>query len=76
MLRHPAHPRGPATLYVHQNARADLVAVSDAAGAVVERRFYDDYGRSYDEGKQPVAGSAVGVSYGFQGRRLDSDLAS
>ena len=65
--------RGGQEFYLHQNARADVVAVTDAAGAVVERRFYDDFGRSFDGAKVAVAGSAVGNPYGFQGRRLDPE---
>src|SRR5690606_30834063 len=73
MLRTAAHPLGAGEVFFHQNARADVVALTDAAGAVVEKRFFDDYGRGYDEAKQPVAASAVGNPYGFQGRRLDPE---
>jgi RHS repeat-associated protein len=59
--------------FLHQNARADVCAVTDSAGTVVERRFYDDFGRAFDGAKQPVAGSSVGNPYGFQGRRLDPE---
>jgi RHS repeat-associated protein len=50
-----------------------VVAVTDASGAVIERRFYDDFGNAFDESKLPVLTSAVGNPYGFQGRRLDSE---
>lgn len=73
LKRAAAHPLGEGTFYLHQNARADVVAVTDAAGSVVDRRFYDDYGRGYDEDKQAVGQSAVGNPYGFQGRRLDPE---
>ncbi|MEZ6186475.1 MAG: HYR domain-containing protein [Planctomycetota bacterium] len=59
--------------YAHQNARADVVAVSDATGAVVEQRFFDDYGQVFDTAKQGTTLSAVGNPYGFQGRRLDPE---
>ena len=61
------------SFFLHQNARADVVAVTNSTGAAVERRFYDDFGRSYDGNKNPVASSAVGNPYGFQGRRLDPE---
>lgn len=67
------HPQGAATLYLHQDARADVVAVTDELGNLVERRYYDDFGRAYDEQKRPVVSSAVGVELGFQGRRLDPE---
>jgi RHS repeat-associated protein len=73
MERTAAHPLGPGAVYFHQNARYDVVALTDATGAVVERTSYDDFGRAYDGAKQPVAGSAVGNPYGFQGRRLDPE---
>jgi len=70
--READHPLGPATLYLHQNARYDVAAVTEE-GAVVERRLYDDFGRTYDAAKDPAPLSAVGNPYGFQGRRLDPE---
>ena len=67
------HLLGAGTVYTHSNARFDVIAVTDAAGAVVEKRFYDDYGRSYDEAKELVSGSDHGNPYGFQGRRFDPE---
>ena len=74
LQRTAAHPLGAGEIYFHQNARADVVALTDETGAVVEKWVYDDYGRAYDaETKQPVSESAVGSPYGFQGRRLDAE---
>ena len=67
------HPLGSGEFYFHQNARADVVAITNGSGIVVEQRFYDDFGRSYDGNKDLVASSAVGNPYGFQGRRLDPE---
>jgi RHS repeat-associated protein len=61
-----AHPDGAGTFYAHQNARADVVALTDGDGQVVETYLYDDYGN-------PSAQSAVGNPYLFQGRRLDEE---
>lgn len=73
MRRTALHPLGPGDFYFHQNIRYDVVAVTDAAGVVVERRVYDDYGRAYGGDKNPVVGSAVGNPFGFQGARLDAE---
>jgi RHS repeat-associated protein len=73
MRRTALHPLGPGDYYFHQNIRYDVVAVTDAAGAVVERRVYDDYGRAYGADKEPAGGSAVGNPFGFQGARLDAE---
>ena len=64
--RTAAHPLGPARLYLHQNARADVVAVTNAAGQVVERVVYDDFGL-------PSPASAVGNPFLFQGQRFDAE---
>ena len=71
--RTETHALGAGTFYYHQNARADVVAITDADSSVVEKRFYDDFGRSYNESKQRANLSTVGNPYGFQGRRLDSE---
>jgi RHS repeat-associated protein len=67
------HPLGAGTVWLHQNVRGDVVAATSDGGAIVERRFYDDYGNVFDEAKQPVVLSIVGNPYGFQGRRLDAE---
>src|SRR5207245_2675119 len=59
-----AAPSGAGTLFAHQNARGDVAALTDAAGAVVERTLFDDFG-SADRA------STVGNPFGFQGARLD-----
>jgi len=71
--RTAAHDLGAGRFWVHQDARADVVAVTDAAGSVVERRFYDDFGRLLDAQKEPTTESVTGLEYGFQGRRLDAE---
>ena len=71
--RTKSHHLGEGTFYTHQNARTDVVAITDANGNVVERRLYDDYGIAYDEDKEMVNGSNIGNPYGFQGRRLDTE---
>ncbi|MBL4847828.1 MAG: RHS repeat-associated core domain-containing protein, partial [Planctomycetes bacterium] len=73
LRREAAHPLGPGVLYTHQNARADVVSVTDGSGAVVEQRFFDDFGKTYDETKALAGASAVGNPYGFQGRRFDAE---
>lgn len=74
ILRTSSHPAGAGAVYLHQNARADVVAVTDASGAVVERRVFDDFGRAYDSvTKLPANESLVGNPYGFHGRRLDAE---
>jgi len=71
--RTAAHELGAGRFWVHQDARADVVAITDAAGSVVERRFYDDFGRLLDAQKEPTTESVTGLEYGFQGRRLDAE---
>jgi RHS repeat-associated protein len=66
LARTASHGLGEGTFYAHQNARADVVALTDGVGEVVERVVYDDFGN-------PSAVSAVGNPYFFQGRRLDEE---
>ncbi|MCI0634079.1 MAG: hypothetical protein L0206_09225, partial [Actinobacteria bacterium] len=54
------------TFYLHQNARLDVVALTDASGAVAERTLYDDFGA-------PDHASALGNPYLFQGARFDAE---
>jgi RHS repeat-associated protein len=63
------------TFYTHQDARCDVVAITDTAGNVVERVRFDDFGRAEIRGPggEVRAASAVGCAYGFQGRRLDAE---
>lgn len=64
--RTASHPLGAATLYAHQNARFDVIAISDAAGDPVETTRYDVDGN-------PDALSSVGNAFLFQGRRFDAE---
>jgi RHS repeat-associated protein len=61
-----SHPLGAATLTLHRDARFDVVAVTDATGAVVEKFTYDDYGRADHA-------STSGLALLFQGQRLDAE---
>ena len=71
--RTAAHPLGPGEVYMHQNGGLNVVATTDSAGILSEKRFYDEFGQMYDENKQLVTSSSDGNPYGFQGRRLDSE---
>ena len=74
--RTAAHALGAGVVYAHQDARCNVVALTDAAGAVVERRRFDDFGNVEVRGPAgEVLGAAggVGVEYGFQGRKLDHE---
>jgi RHS repeat-associated protein len=66
LARTAAHPLGAGTFYLHQNARADVVAVTNASGVVLEKVLYDDFGN-------PDQTSAVGNPYLFQGRQYDAE---
>ena len=71
--RTASHPLGAGSFYVHQNARYDVIAISDAGGNLVAKQFYDDFGFGFDEAKQPVVGSDVSNAFGFQGQRFDPE---
>lgn len=73
MQRTPNHPLGPGTFYLHQNSRFDVIAVTDASGNIVEKRFYDDFGRITDAAKAPAESSATGNARAFQGQYLDAE---
>lgn len=72
--RTAAHASGAGTIYLHQNARSDVIAVTDSTGSLAEKTFYDDFGRALDAAKQVKTLSLVGNPYGFQGRRLDGEV--
>jgi RHS repeat-associated protein len=57
--------------YVHANAQFSPMAISNAAGEVVERRQYGPYGEIEvnDEGVPPVE-----LSVGYTGREWDADV--
>ncbi|MBI2927019.1 MAG: hypothetical protein HYY24_15095, partial [Verrucomicrobia bacterium] len=46
MQRTANHPLGAATFFYHQNARYDVIALTDDAGAVSEQILYDDFGNA------------------------------
>ncbi len=58
--------RGGADYYYHSDDQNDVLALTNAAGSVVERYEYGDFGR-------PTAPSVVGNPYLFSGRRYDAD---
>ncbi|MCI0635188.1 MAG: hypothetical protein L0206_14950, partial [Actinobacteria bacterium] len=57
---------GAGTFYLHQNARGDVVALTDSSGAVVEKTLFDDFGRADRD-------SAVSNPHLFQGARFDPE---
>ena len=61
--------------YYHRDARCDVVALSDGAASVAERYQHDAYGdwTVSDGAGNSLANSVVGNSYGFTGRRVDSE---
>jgi RHS repeat-associated protein len=75
VVRTAAHPLGAATLYTHQNVHFNVVAITDGAGAVVQRRRYDAFGAVsyYNASGAPLPADTTGVDYGFQGRRHDAE---
>lgn len=67
--------RGGAEYFFHADDQFSVVAVTDAAGEVVERYEYEDFGRTHisDGVGFPRSASAVGNPYGFTGRRWDPE---
>lgn len=62
--------------YYHADDYYNVMALTNAAGTVVERYEYDDYGRAVDPTTlNPIAGtpSGIGNPYLFTGRRLDPE---
>jgi hypothetical protein len=60
--------------FLHKDHAGNVVAASDAAGAIVERYDYDDYGkpRFFDGAGGPLPGSAIGNPFLSGGRRYDA----
>ena len=60
--------------FLHKDHAGNVVAVSDAAGALVERYDYDDYGkpRFFDGAGGPLPGSSIGNPFLSGGRRYDA----
>ena len=66
-MRNTAQSSFPAgTYYLHQNARGDVVALTDDFGALVEKTTFQAFGA-------PDRSSSVGNPYLLQGRRLDPE---
>lgn len=65
---------GNADSYYQLDGMGSVVALSDAAGAVIERYRYDPFGRTQieDPSGAPRAASVVGNRRGFMGQYLDS----
>jgi RHS repeat-associated protein len=63
--------------YYLKDRLGSITAVSDAAGAIVERYEYTAYGRMtiFDNADQDItaSGSTIGNPYGFTGRRYDPE---
>jgi RHS repeat-associated protein len=76
--RTPSHPQGGGgTFYAHQDARADVVALTTEGGNIAERYRFDDFGKvDIGDGAgwaREDTESALGNPYLFQGRRLDPE---
>ncbi len=67
--------RDGADRYFHNDDLFSVMAVTDAAGVVVERYDYLDYGQPQitDADGTPLAQSAIGNVYLFTGRRFDPE---
>ena len=62
------------TYFLHRDDLGNVVAASDAAGVVVERYDYDDFGRPrfYDCAGGTLPGSLIGNPFLFRGWRYDA----
>jgi RHS repeat-associated protein len=68
--------RGGSRYYFHSNRLFSTYALTNSAGAVVERYFYTPYGMvtTYDSGYgNPQSSSRVGNPFTFTGRELDAE---
>lgn len=63
------------SFYYHFDGLGSVVALTDGVGTTVESYEYDVYGNTkiFDENDQEISASVSGNSYGFTGRRLDSE---
>jgi len=61
--------------YFHQNHLYSVAAMTDSAGAVVERYRYDAYGKRTvtNAAGTPIAASTIGQQRGFTGYSLDAE---
>ncbi len=64
----------PEVLHTLRDVLGSIVALTDAAGAAVERYAYDAYGGTYttNAGGTVLAVSAYGNPFGFTGQRYDA----
>ncbi|WP_372371342.1 RHS repeat-associated core domain-containing protein [Candidatus Uabimicrobium sp. HlEnr_7] len=65
-------------LYFHENARGDVVALTNDIGDVALSLEYSSYGVPYvvdDAGELEEFGDFESVVYGFQGRRIDQETS-
>jgi RHS repeat-associated protein len=69
--------RGSEVYYYHTDDLFNVMAVTDAIGAVVERYEYQDYGEPsfFDGSGSTVTGSAIGNPYLYTGRRYDPETS-
>lgn len=69
--------RGGQNYSYHADDLYNIMAVTNAAGAVVERYEYQDYGAPsiFDAAGTPIAQSMIGNPYLFTGREYDADTA-
>lgn len=67
--------RGSAVYYYHTNHLGSTMALSDAAGAIVERVDYDVYGQPtfFDTDGNVLAQSSIGNTVLFTGREYDAE---
>ena len=65
----------PSILYYHSDRQFNVRGLSDASGNVVELYAYSPYGKQIvlDTSGTDIGSSAHNNSYGYTGRRLDSD---
>ena len=63
-------------MYTHCDDLGNVLALTDAAGNVVEHYDYEDFGepRFFDASGTPQAGSAVGNDLLFRGMRWDAEI--
>jgi RHS repeat-associated protein len=68
--------RGDSTVYYHTDDLYNVTALTNAAGEVVERYRYDDFGTPHIYGPTgaSIPESTVGNPYLFTGRAYDTDL--
>ncbi|MBI1746624.1 MAG: hypothetical protein HYR55_08555 [Acidobacteria bacterium] len=72
-----AMERGGQQYYYHANSMGTIEALTNAAGAIVERYLYDAYGgaRFFDGGGSERSGTTVGNSYLFTAQRWEAESA-